>query len=236
MNNNSLNDEILSSNENSEITQIEKKKTDRAKKIKRIYWSVFAFLLISIFCIDCAAMYDTVVFTSCFSYNTGMYPTLGDNIQDKEGNKIDVTQIKTFSEGDVITWSIMDPNFKEEQVKRFDVVYCGSDSTGVIRRVIGLPTEKIEYKSGVLYINGNVLDEPYLSDEMKEYTDDVSFTCGESSYFLAYDNRTVKGDSRTSGPYKFNAITGRVVKVAGTCTVAGIGSCIKRHIGWPKFL
>src|SRR4051812_4561179 len=47
--------------------------------------------------------------------------------------------------------------------KRFDiVVFHAPDGTDYIKRVIGLPGDRIEYKHDVLYVNGEEMDEPYL--------------------------------------------------------------------------
>ena len=42
----------------------------------------------------------------------------------------------------------------------------------IVKRVIGLPGDTIEYKNDVLYINGKETDEPYLKDYIQKFKED----------------------------------------------------------------
>jgi signal peptidase I len=85
-----------------------------------------------------------------------------------------------------------------------------------IKRVIGLPGEKIQIKNGSLTIfnqehpNGFVLDEKtYLS--MGTITaGDVVISLGSDQYFVMGDNRMFSSDSRAWGPIKKSDIIGEV--------------------------
>ena len=80
----------------------------------------------------------------------------------------------------------MDPTLQEgsylvsnkySKLERFDIVVARElDKNGkpysVVKRLIGLPGDTIEYKNDVLYINGKKTDEPYLNDYLKEWNND----------------------------------------------------------------
>ena len=61
-------------------------------------------------------------------------------------------------------------------IDRFDIVVASETENGktkeIVKRVIGLPGETIEYKNDVLYINGKETDEPYLKEYIKKFKED----------------------------------------------------------------
>lgn len=89
-----------------------------------------------------------------------------------------------------------------------------SNSTDFIKRIIGLPGERILIRSGVTYINGHRLDEPYLPEA---WTIDASWPdnsstgtlLGPDQYFVMGDNRNRSQDSRFFGPISRDRIDGK---------------------------
>jgi len=78
-----------------------------------------------------------------------------------------------------------------------------------IKRVIGLPGDRIRIDRGQVYLNGNKLDEPYV-----QRADSRSF--GEivvppSSVYVLGDNRAESEDSRSFGPVGDDRLIGRAV-------------------------
>ena len=61
-------------------------------------------------------------------------------------------------------------------IDRFDIVVASETENGktkeIVKRVIGLPGETIEYKNDVLYIKGKETDEPYLKDYIQKFKED----------------------------------------------------------------
>ncbi|MDD5082171.1 MAG: signal peptidase I [Dehalococcoidales bacterium] len=66
-----------------------------------------------------------------------------------------------------------------------------------IKRVIGLPGETVEVKSGNVYINGEILDEPYLKESPTYTLSPLQIP--EDNYFVLGDNRNVANDSHVWG-------------------------------------
>ena len=61
-------------------------------------------------------------------------------------------------------------------IDRFDIVVASETENGktkeIVKRVIGLPGDTIEYKNDVLYINGKETDEPYLKEYIQKFKED----------------------------------------------------------------
>lgn len=78
----------------------------------------------------------------------------------------------------------------------------------LVKRIIGLPMEKVEIRDGYVYINDVRLPEPFPHDQ---YPQNIpSHTLGPVQYFVLGDNRGNSNDSRSFGPIFREDIVGRV--------------------------
>ena len=99
-------------------------------------------------------------------------------------------------------------------IERFDVVVVHSpDNKDLwVKRVIGLPGERISYQDGILYVDNKEIEEPFLDknyaeqvvkqQQLKTFTQDMApVTLKDNEYFLMGDNRNNSMDSRSVGPF-----------------------------------
>ncbi|WP_407311500.1 signal peptidase I [Desulfosporosinus sp. SB140] len=99
----------------------------------------------------------------------------------------------TIRRGDILTFKAP-PGVKKDE--------------DLVKRVIGLPGEKLQIKNGKVYINDKVLNEPYI-----EHPADYEFgpvTVPANSYFMMGDNRPISLDSHIWGALPTNYLLGRV--------------------------
>jgi signal peptidase I len=85
-------------------------------------------------------------------------------------------------------------------------------TTEYVKRVVGLPGEKISAKGGGLYVNDQLLVEPYLPPGLR--TEDFApVTVPEGRLFVMGDNRNpnMSRDSRSFGPIETSSVVGRVI-------------------------
>ncbi len=89
----------------------------------------------------------------------------------------------------------------KNKLKRFDIVVIKYNSETIIKRIIGLPGEKIEYIDNVLYVNGEIVDEPFEHEDTNDFSlsEISSESVPEDSYFVVGDNRGISMDSRIIG-------------------------------------
>lgn len=103
--------------------------------------------------------------------------------------------------------------------KRGDVVVFKNPqgTNQIVKRVIGLPGERIRIQNGVFYVNGDALYEDFdinfdsLRDNEYLVDGGSEITLAVDEFFLAGDNRQVSIDSRDFGPVKKNLIVGKVI-------------------------
>jgi signal peptidase I len=94
--------------------------------------------------------------------------------------------------------------------RRGDVVVLRLPERGpelLIKRVVGLPGETIEIRSGHVTIDGTVLTEPYLSRSTNGTYGPLVVPGGQ--VFVMGDNRGASNDSRIFGPVPLERVVGR---------------------------
>lgn len=114
------------------------------------------------------------------------------------------SMISTLYNSDLVI--INKVNIQNRKINRFDIVIIKSGHEKLIKRVIALPNEVIEYKSNTLYINGKEIS----SDIDFKYTDDFKAETKDDEYYVLGDNRGISKDSRILGSFNKKDIIGVV--------------------------
>lgn len=172
-----------------------------------------------------------------------------------EGDRIFVNKLAYDLKVPLTTWHIA----KWANPRRGDIVvfYSPKDGTRLVKRVIGLPGEKISMSDNVLYINGKPLDYTLLNRSatlistgplkieenlegthhqiqlIPSYPAMRSFspiTIPKGRYFMMGDNRDNSEDSRYFGFVKRDSIVGRA-----TAIVMSLNAADDYHPRWGRF-
>lgn len=127
----------------------------------------------------------------------------------------------TLHDGELLLLSKI--SYKISEIKRFDIVVINKGNDKVVKRIIGLPGDKIEYIDNKLYINNEEVDDIYAKNATEDF--DVKDICmvkenvdnctydkvPEGTYLVLGDNRLVSADSRANGFIKEDDIVGKAV-------------------------
>lgn len=122
----------------------------------------------------------------------------------------------TFHSGDYIFTSKV--TYKFRKYERGDVVVFKSPKNPdieYIKRIIGLPGDKIVIQSGEVYVNGNLIQEPYISAKTNTWEggfvkEGAVVLVPDDELFVMGDNRPRSSDSREFGTVPMNSIIGQV--------------------------
>lgn len=110
----------------------------------------------------------------------------------------------TLSDGNILIAS------KHFSLDRFDIVtiHTNDQNKSIIKRVIGLPGETVEYKDNKLYIDNILIVDTYGCGE----TTDFKVTLNNNEYYCLGDNREHSRDSRSYGPFTMDSIFGKITR------------------------
>ena len=177
-------------------------------KFKKLFYNMIDWLSIVPTCI--------VIAIFCFSYLFIITPVSGDSMYPnvRDGEYVLVQYNRKIEREDVVI----------VEVNKYDSVYEG-ETNFYIKRIIGLPGEKIRWENNVLYINDKPYNEDYFekgwfgtsptnpfNGEFK-YVDEkgevqTTNVIPEGYYFVLGDNRATSQDSRGIGLVKKENIIG----------------------------
>jgi len=104
--------------------------------------------------------------------------------------------------------------YRFEPIERGDVVvfwYPLDRSKSFIKRVVGLPGESIEIRTGHVYINGQELADQYVPGGYLDGSNSAARRIPSDSYFVMGDHRDSSNDSRVFGPVARQYIYGKAV-------------------------
>lgn len=134
-------------------------------------------LLIVVYAVLIAALVKCFIVDTRIIPSTSMSPTI------EVGDRVLMSRLSYLGQrspqrGDIV---VFDP--PAELGEKYDF----------IKRVIGLPGETVAVSGGLVYVDGQPLDEPYLAEDILYEYAAVTVPAGE--YFMLGDNRNYSGDS-----------------------------------------
>jgi signal peptidase I len=124
------------------------------------------------------------------------------------------SMLPSIKDGDSLSVVNLDSNSRNN-LTRGDVVvfrYPLDQSKSYIKRVIGLPGDKVEIRGTKVWLNDTPLSEPYLNQKLNnEQRSYLTTVVPRRSYFVLGDNRDNSSDSRVWGFVSEELIEAKVV-------------------------
>lgn len=115
----------------------------------------------------------------------------------------------TLDNGNIVIISKL--NYKFTNPKKNDIVAFDFKGTKfLIKRVIAVPNDKVFIKENKIYVNDELLEEPYVTKDTSSVDKDYG-TLKDNEYFVLGDNRDDSLDSRNFGFINKDDIIGRVI-------------------------
>ena len=103
-----------------------------------------------------------------------------------------------------------------ERIERGDTVvfwFPGDPTKSYIKRVIGVPGDRVRIDQGIVYVNGRRIEEKYVPKDYRDRQSTPETTVRPDSYFVLGDHRSSSSDSRNWGLVPGPSIYGKAVFV-----------------------
>jgi signal peptidase I len=104
--------------------------------------------------------------------------------------------------------------YRFTDIRRGDVVvfwYPKDRNKSFIKRVLGVPGDAVEIRSGSVYVNGLRVREPYISPEFRDHRSFKKVVVPGGQYFVLGDHRNSSNDSRNWGFVEKGLIYGKAI-------------------------
>jgi len=121
------------------------------------------------------------------------------------------SMIPTLEDGEFVLVSKI--NYRLGVVERGDIIvfhFPMDPEQELIKRVIGLPGDAISVQNGMVSVNGQALNEPYIA-AAPAYSGD--WTVPDGQLFVLGDNRNDSSDSHSWGYLPFEKVVGKAVVI-----------------------
>lgn len=196
-------------------------KIDDMEKENKVFNKILEWSLCVILAVIVAVTIRYYLIAPAKVKQSSMYPTL------VEGQRIVLNRMeKEYQRGDIITFEA--PNVVNENVDLLNPVAIYSynpenwfenliynvlelNKISYIKRIIGIPGDRIQIVEGKVYLNGKELNEEYLVDEiMTKQLNYNHIVVPAGCVFVMGDNRNQSVDSRVFGCIPIEKIEGKV--------------------------
>lgn len=122
-----------------------------------------------------------------------------------------ISMMPTLENGEFVLVNKM--SYQIGEINRGDIIVFDfplNPKEELIKRVIGLPGDTVRVENGLVYVNGQMLNEPYIS-KPPQYTG--SWTVRDGEIFVLGDNRNNSNDSKDWGLLPAENVVGKAILI-----------------------
>ena len=178
---------------------------------RQIITAVICVLVVMLVAVTCALLVKTYVIATFTVDGISMYPTLdGGNGASmdgdaKNGETLYLNRLAKLTRGDIVVFSahwsgmqLSDGSYKS-----------------LVKRVIAVAGDHLQIIDGKVYLNGEMLDEPYINEDMQHDHDGLDVWIEDGNIFCMGDNRNHSSDCRVYGQIPVEWVVGKCFLVKG---------------------
>ena len=183
----------------------------RPSRKKQIITAIICVLIVALIAVVLALVIKAYVFSTYTVDGISMYPTLdggGGEYMDsdnKNGETLYLNRLAKVKRGDIVVFT---PEWSAMRLSN-------GTYKALVKRVIAVGGDHLQIIDGKVWLNGTLLDEPYINGEMGHEHDGLDVIIEDGNIFCMGDNREHSSDCRDFGQVPASCIVGKCFLVKG---------------------
>ena len=172
---------------------------------KQIVTAIICVLIVAILAVTCALLVKTYVIATFTVDGISMYPTLDGgagahmDADPTNGETLYLNRLAKVKRGDIVVFT---PDWESMR---------GADGKqkSLVKRVIAIEGDRVQITDAKVYVNGELLDEPYINGTMSHDHDGLDVIVLSGHIFCMGDNRNHSSDCRDHGEVPVSCVVGK---------------------------
>lgn len=197
--------------QNFEDLSAEQELDPRPSRKRQIITATICVLIVVLLAVTLALIIKTYVISTFTVDGISMWPTLdggGGAYMDSDnqnGETLYLNKVAKVGRGDIIVFS---PEW--ESMRQADGSY-----KALVKRVIAVGGDHLQIMDGKVWLNGELLDEPYINEAMNHDYDGLDVVIEDGNIFCMGDNRNHSSDCRAFGQVPASRVIGKCFLIKG---------------------
>lgn len=123
---------------------------------------------------------------------------------------VGISMMPTYEEGQLLLLNRLAYRFSEPRRGDVVAITLAREHAVLVKRLIGLPGERVQITEGTVFVDDRPLDEPYVRYRIKWNVEEVTLASDE--YYVVGDNRSMAVQNHDFGVAKHRRLLGRLVR------------------------
>lgn len=172
---------------------------------RQIVTTIICVLIVALLAVTCALLVKTYVISTFKVDGISMFPTLdggSGSLSDADptnGETLYLNRLAKIKRGDIVVFT---PEW--DSMRLADGSY-----KSLVKRVIAVEGDHLQIIDGKVWLNGELLDEPYINGVMSHDHDGLDVTVSAGHVFCMGDNRNHSSDCRDHGEVPVSSVVGK---------------------------
>ena len=198
-------------NQYENIEMMDEELDPKPSRKRQIIIALICVLIVILLAVTLALIIKTYVLTTFTVDGISMWPTLDGgsgaymDSDTQNGETLYLNKVAKVKRGDIIVFS---PEWES-------MIQADGSYKALVKRVIAVGGDHLQIIDGKVWLNGELLDEPYINEPMSHDYDGLDVVIADGNIFCMGDNRNHSADCRAFGQVPTSRVIGKCFLIKG---------------------